>query len=564
MKVRLRLFILIKGASFIVAKQKNPESSDKSKTYNGVGKSLLVSLINFCLGAKANSKITKSLQKNLKNWHFILKIEIENRSYEITRYTNSPQNIILDNEELKISFFCKRLESLCFSIPSNFQYLSFRTLLSFFIRPSKQSYQHYDLPIKEFKPYQKQLSNAFLLGLDIDLSDKKMQLNKEIGDIDNLEKQIKKDSILQKFFARNQDSILAIKDLDEDIKKLEYKLQNFEVAENYYQKKEEADEIKKNIEQTKNQILLKKNNIDNINKSLEITPDVERNQIEKIYTESKLVFQKDIEKKFLDLEKFYKNLIVNRKRRLTEQKNIFITELKELEKKSKKFQENFDDCLKFLNAHQALEVFIEVNKQLTDLKQKKDKLQNYEKLKQEYAQKRSLLQKEMINQNEKTIIYINDAKSSIDNILNYFRKLVRTFYPSMPAGITVRNNEGNNQTRYDIEAKIESDASDGINSVKLFCYDLTLLMAGNNHSMNFIFHDSRLFSNIDETHCDELFKIVKDKFSNKQYIANINQNQFNSLTEDIKKFITYNRVLELTDDSDSEKLLGIKVDLDYD
>ena len=86
-------------------------------------------------------------------------------------------------------FFCKRLESLCFSIPSNFQYLSFRTLLSFFIRPSKQSYQHYDLPIKEFKPYQKQLSNAFLLGLDIDLSDKKMQLNKEI-DIDNLEKQI--------------------------------------------------------------------------------------------------------------------------------------------------------------------------------------------------------------------------------------------------------------------------------------------------------------------------------------------------------------------------------------
>ena len=551
------------GASFIVAKQKNPESSDKSKTYNGVGKSLLVSLIDFCLGARAN-KITKSLQKNLKNWHFILKIEIENRSYKITRYTNSPKFIILDNEKLNISSFCKRLEGLCFSIPSNFQYLSFRALLPFFIRPSKQSYQNYDLPIKEFKPYQKQLSNAFLLGLDIDLSDKKMQLKKELDAVILQSKNIEQDPILKEFFESNQDSILVIKDLDEDIKKLEYKLQNFEVAENYYQKQTEADEIQKSIEQTKNQILLKKNNIDNINKSLEITPDVERNQIEKIYTESKLVFQKDIEKKFLDLEKFYKNLIVNRKRRLTEQKNIFTTELNELEKKSKNFQENFDECLKFLNAHQALEVFTKVSNQLTDLKQKKDKLQNYEKLKQEYAQKRSLLQKEMINQNEKTIIYINDAKSSIDNILNYFRKLVRTFYPSMPAGITVRNNEGNNQTRYDIEAKIESDASDGINSVKLFCYDLTLLMAGNNHSMNFIFHDSRLFSNIDETHCDELFKIVKDKFSNKQYIANINQNQFNSLTEDIKKFITYNRVLELTDDSDSEKLLGIKVDLDYD
>jgi hypothetical protein len=35
-------------------------------------------------------------------------------------------------------------------------------------------------------------------------------------------------------------------------------------------------------------------------------------------------------------------------------------------------------------------------------------------------------------------------------------------------------------------------------------------MQSNNHAMNFIFHDSRLFSDIDETHCDELFKIVID------------------------------------------------------
>jgi uncharacterized protein YydD (DUF2326 family) len=58
--------------------------------------------------------------------------------------------------------------------------------------------------------------------------------------------------------------------------------------------------------------------------------------------------------------------------------------------------------------------------------------------------------------------------------------------------------------------------------------------------MNFIFHDSRLFSDIDETHCDELFKIVKDKFLDKQYIASINQNQLNTLSNDTKKFIEKN------------------------
>jgi uncharacterized protein YydD (DUF2326 family) len=40
------------GLSFIVAKQKNPGSSEDGKTYNGVGKSLLVRIINFVSGPK--------------------------------------------------------------------------------------------------------------------------------------------------------------------------------------------------------------------------------------------------------------------------------------------------------------------------------------------------------------------------------------------------------------------------------------------------------------------------------------------------------------------------------
>jgi len=151
--------------------------------------------------------------------------------------------------------------------------------------------------------------------------------------------------------------------------------------------------------------------------------------------------------------------------------------------------------------------------------------------------------------------------------MEYFRVLAKRFYPEALAGITVHNNDGKNQLRYDIEAKIQSDASDAINSVKLFCYDLTLLMQGSNHAMNFVFHDSRLFSDIDEVHCDELFKIVRDRFpksSDKQYIASINQNQLNALSPRYQEFVKNNKVQELTDDSDSGKLLGVTVELEYD
>jgi uncharacterized protein YydD (DUF2326 family) len=201
---------------------------------------------------------------------------------------------------------------------------------------------------------------------------------------------------------------------------------------------------------------------------------------------------------------------------------------------------------------------------LAELIQSKEKLQGYEKLQHNYEQKKISLQKDMILQSEKTVNYLDGAKKDIHVIMEYFRVLAKLFYPSSLSGITVKNNDGANQTRYDIEAKIQSDSSDGINSVKLFCYDITILIQENNHTMDFIFHDSRLFGDIDEPHCNELFKIVQDRFLDKQYIASINQNQLSALSGDMKKFIEKNTIQELTDDSDNGKLLGITVELEYD
>lgn len=552
------------GASFILAKQDNPEQSDKSKTYNGVGKSLLVSLIDFCLGTKTGSKITKSLQLTLPDWHFILDVEIGNRSYTIVRHTNIPKYIGLNDEKLTLNDFCSKLEKLCFDIPPKFQYLSFRSLLPFFIRPSKQSYISYDDPTKAGTPYQKQLYNAFLLGLDVTFSQTKMLLKKQIDDTEKLYKNIKNDPILKQFFEGYKDSSLALADLNEKIETLELDLQKFEVADDYYQIKQEADAVKNNLDKTQNKIKLRSINIDSINQSLKISSDVNRNDIQKIYDESKLVFHSDVEKKLIDLEKFYQDLTINRTKRLQSQKHEIISELKELEAQFTNLKEELDSHMKFLNAHQALDVFTKMSSRLAEFQQNREKLQGYEKLQHDYEQKKTSLKKEMILQSEETSTYLDQVKNDINEIMEDFRVLVKRFYPNALAGITVRNNDRKNQIRYDIEAKIQSDSSDGINSVKLFCYDLTLLTHGSNHFMDFMFHDSRLFSDIDEVHCNVLFEIVKTKFTDKQYIASINQNQLNALSPDMQKFVNDHLVRELTDDSDGGKLLGITVELEYD
>ncbi len=189
-----------------------------------------------------------------------------------------------------------------------------------------------------------------------------------------------------------------------------------------------------------------------------------------------------------------------------------------------------------------------------------------------YKEENRRIDKKKIEASERTADYLKDAEDIKTKTNDFFRLLVKRFYPNAAAGITIDNNEKDNQIRYDIKAKIEADKSDGIGNVKLFCFDTTLLLKGFNHKVDFIFHDSRLLDGIDPRQKHELFIIVNEYFKQigKQYILTANYNQLEEIkqyfssTGEYKQIIEDNIILNLKDSEPSEKLLGIQVDMDYD
>jgi len=554
------------GLNFIVAKQKDPKNTDKSKTYNGVGKSLLVDIIHFCLGA--SKKSYKSFCKKLPDWEFYLDFLINGVKYTVKRTTNEPNKIILDKEELSLSNFNKKMENLCFDIPEEIIFLSFRSLISFFIRRNKAGYNKYDEPAKIFRNYQSVLYNAFLLGLDTFLAQKKYELKKEKDRVEKLEKNFKNDDLLKEFFMGNKDVDLKIVDLEERIKKLEIDLKNYKVADDYYDVQKEADKIEKELFEINNQIILINNNLDKVHRSLEVETSDNNDDLLKIYEESNVHFPKTIKKTLNDLEAFYEKLTTNRRKRLLEQKHRFENEIEKKSETSKKFRQELDHLMQYLGDHQALDVFVALSEKNAELKSELERLKKYQKLESDYNEKLRNIKKELLDQAVKTEEYLDKTKDDLNELRDYFRKLASQFYPDSVSGLSIKNDDGVNQNRYNIDAKIESDNSDGINNVKIFCYDMTILFKGHNHHVNFIFHDSRIFDGIDERQKAEMFRIVYKKFdkSNKQYIATVNQNQLkeieNNLDEDdYKKIVSENIILTLTDDKDSEKLLGITIDI---
>src|SRR5690242_13789307 len=89
------------GLSFIVGAKKSQEEStrNRTRTYNGVGKSLLIELVHFCLGSDAND----AFKKHLVGWRFDLTIEVEHRQHLITRLADKPREVTLDEKKMSLS-----------------------------------------------------------------------------------------------------------------------------------------------------------------------------------------------------------------------------------------------------------------------------------------------------------------------------------------------------------------------------------------------------------------------------------------------------------------------------
>jgi uncharacterized protein YydD (DUF2326 family) len=553
------------GLNLIVGRQANPDSIDKRNTYNGVGKSLIIYLVHFCLG----SNKLKVLEDKIPGWEFQLDIEVDGIDYRLRRATSKQNELYLNNEKHTLTSFRNELLSKVFNIKSPIKNLSFNTLFPRFIRRDRECYAQYDTFVKKEQDYGKMLNNSFLLGLDIGLIENKKQIRDEYKSTEDISKKITKDSTFKRHFDNKEDTEIEILDIHEEIKSLEHEINNFKISENYHDIEKEADKAKFQKAELENTRVLINNSIRSIEKSLAINPDLSAQNVLELYTNAKKEIPEMVAKKVEETVEFHEELLQSRKNRLYKELNKNKRKLLELDKQIEQIGREIDKFLGYLNTHKALDEYVTLNNKLNDLKIQHEKLKEYQEILKSYKKKMSSLKTDFLTQNQYTDEYLDGINGLLERIMNTFRELSREFYDK-PGGIKIENNEGENTLRYNITAKIQDDSSDGVNEVKIFCFDLTILLLQQNHTMKFLFHDSRLFSNMDPRQRYTLFKTAHDKTveHNFQYIASINEDtllSFKDLMEDksYKEIIQDNIILELTDESEQSKLLGKQIDMDY-
>lgn len=552
------------GINIIVGKQLTPHNENDGNTYNGVGKSLLLHLIHFCLGSNKIDSFTAKLP----DWKFTLEFEIDGEKYDSTRCTTEQNKINFCGEKITAKVMRQKMLELCFGISNPPKNLTWITLFSRFARRHRSCYETFDSFVPKESDYSKILNNCYLLGIDIDLIISKKNLRDKQTAAKDTEKAIKKDPLFRQYYLGKNDAELDVADLEYQIEELQKEISQFRVSKNYHELEKEADDKSYQKKRLENQRTLISNYIKNIEESFTETAQVKEENLLKIYEAANIEIPEMVKKNIDDVLQFHSNLLLTRNTRLKKELNKQKAQLKEIDEQIESLGQRMDELLDYLNSHGALEEYVALTKQLSSLKSELNRIQEYQKILKAYHDTELDIKAMLIAEDKQTEDYLASEKEYLTSLRNKYWNYAKRFYPKKRSGLVIKNNSGENMLRYTLDARIEDDSSDGVNEVRIFCFDLLLLVCKQS-KQRFTMHDSRLFANMDPRQRETLFRIAHDTCQEDriQYICSINEDAINSFqtlmsAEEYAQIVTNNIILELNDDSPESKLLGIQIDID--
>lgn len=556
--------IFKEGINIIVGKQVAPRTKNDGNTYNGVGKSLTLHLVHFCLGSNAIA----AFSEKLCGWEFTLRFEINGEEFYSSRRTDDQNKVDFCGEVLTLTALRTKLLELCFGLSSPPKHMTWNTLFSRFARRYRVCYSAFDTFTPKETDYSKILNNCYLLGIETDLIVSKKDLRDRQAAASATEKAIKKDPMFRQYYLGKHDAELDVADLEYRIQELEGQIADFKVSSNYHELKKEADEKSYQKNMLENRRVLISSHIKNIEDAFKETDEVKEEKLLKVYAAANVEIPAMVQKNIEDVLLFHNNLITSRNTRLRKELAKQKAELKSIDEEIFRLGQRMDELLDYLNSHGALEEYVALTKQLSALQNELNRIQEYQKILKAYRDTELNIKKALLAENEETEGYLAQEHKYLSELRTKFGDYAKRFYPKKKSGLLIKNNSGDNMLRYIIEARIEDDSSDGVNEVRMFCFDLLLLICQKS-KMRFIFHDSRLFANMDPRQRDMLFRLVNEICLNNdfQYICSINEDALCSVesmmnSDEVEHILTNNIILELKDDASESKLLGIQVDID--
>ncbi|NBB28057.1 DUF2326 domain-containing protein [Cellulophaga sp. BC115SP] len=516
------------------------EKSEKTNKKIGVGKSVCIEFINFCLLKRiSDSRLNLIPKKNAEiiDSQIKLNFDFNNKKVIISRSISKPEqvSIQIDGEHIhfdKLDDASEYLGNLYFEkYPANTKRLSFRNLLQPIIRDERSEFkdliQCFDtikrIPL-DYSPH------LFFLNLGLEKYAELKKLNKEIDVKNTVFKETKK-FVTNNNEIKIQDAKAHLNELESEVGKVNKAIENLKTNESFELIQEDLVKLEAKLADLRTKQQAIKFEIKQID-SFPKPESIDDNDLKIIFNQFKKGLGDLVEKSLDDLKEFknkidgFRNSIVND--RLTSLKS----ELSEINSIVRKLDEEYSEKIALLDNGEVLKdlktsirVFNEKNRELNNLRSLIQKYDESERIKKKLETEKSVLISDLEEE-----LYKNQEmlKSFKESILNIHERIMG----NREAHFEIKTTK--NQNVIDFIMRIDDDGSHSTERMKVFIYDISLMLneyTRNNHP-RFLIHDN-IFEDDDsiEKSLNFLFEYNRKTPNEFQYIVTLNSDLIESASE---------------------------------
>ncbi len=544
------------------------QDSTKKDSRNGLGKSTLIEILHFALGSKP-----EGLEK-LAGWEFTVGLRLAGRSIDVTRAVDDPKRIALTGDIEGISVgtrldvgrqasdteWIQYLGQAMFGLPAKEKgdkwTPTYRSLISYFIRRGKDAFSDPFGRHRQQQEWDKQVANAFLLGLAWEDAQAFEDLRQKDKALDALRKAARAgvvDGLSGKLGELDAERVLLVERADQE----QAALKSFRVHPQYREIETQASALTEQIHDLSNENVSDRNLIGFYRQSLEVAVPPDEGDVVRLYEEAGTALPEMVKKRLDDVRSFHAQLVDNRRAFLHDEMQRLELARVQRDDRIKDLTAQRAELLAILRDHGALEehsrlqrLHLSTVEEIRKLETRIGNLRKVEKGKSDLTVEREhLLQRTRSDY---------DARGEIRRrAIKAFASHSEALY-SEPGTLVIEVAK----TGFKFDVEIPRAKSAGVANMKIFCYDLTLaeLWAGKQPSPGMLVHDSLIFDGVDERQVAQALQRAAKVSGERgfQYICTINSDAIHDAEFepgfDLSEFVR----LRLTDESPEGRLLGVQ------
>lgn len=528
------------GVNFIFAKKE--KNTDTKNSLNGVGKTLLLDLIDYCL-LSSETKLIKSAKTHneLQQYSVVLEFTVNDKIYVIKRSFKEPNKNIIFGLKDAISNFNSIddiKDILCDLIFKNVDYSGkysnkwLRKLIPFFIKKQSVKNESFSDPIKYIKEISEmELIQYHLLFMGIynELFYKNFNLQSELKKKEPVIKEVK--NFVQDTYGL-RDISQAENEVDKlrsHLIKLEANIKHFKLAEQYEDVENQSNKLTLTIKELWFQNFSDRRKIESYKESFKLDDDLNVRKISKLYRELNDLLAQNIEKTLEEAIAFRKQIAASRKNFLATEIDILENTNRKRETEIRELEEKRAQLFSFLEAKKAIsdlsEAYLELSKKREELNDLSGKIKLYQDLRKEEAE----VKQEEAKLYSEIVSFLQKIQKELSDFRQIFFEIHDAIYIENKnrSSFTLTPNE-NKDSKIDIGVSLPADLSKGKNQGRTLIYDLTILFNAIKkeiHCPRFLIHDG-IFDGMDKAHFVHLYEYLErlvnagEKF---QYIITMNE-----------------------------------------